>query len=166
MPRWDNDPHWYFNNVGVPSDIGQPTQMVMALVLPLLWALMWHLLRRFHVGIHWSHRLGIVAVWLLLGSFLRWLNFHPRIPGVWELVFFPPHPFLVSSRFTGIASSTSGSGSLYPAFGMLVGFAIVVECIFLHRFLWLTPLSESTQGDEGQEKAGETSEELTPSPAA
>src|SRR3954470_7491592 len=114
------------------------TEMALALCLPLVWGGMWHLLRRWRaVRSGWLRAIAVMA-WVMLGFGLRALGLNPHIPGVWELFLFPILPFLQAERFDSAAwlhGIPQEQLVFYHVFGMIVGFAILAECIFVQRFL-------------------------------
>jgi hypothetical protein len=78
-------------------------------------------------------------LWVALGFLLRAWNVDPHIPGVLELFVFPILPFLQTSRFIGTAYVNGVPADqmvFYEIFGMLVGFAILAECVLVQRFVW------------------------------
>jgi hypothetical protein len=136
--------------------------MLMAVIAPLLWIIMWQLLRKYRVIRSWWLRIVTVATWMLSGDWLLSRGINAHIPGILELVFMPLTPFRAAAQYArGIHPE---SKVYYEAFGMVVGFLILFHCVSIVQFLFQrAPEPPAEDGPQApQDEAGSVS---APAPA-
>lgn len=129
--------------------------VVLALFMPLAWGCMWFFLRRHRIGRTVWHRLMLATAWIASGYILRASGVDPHIPGYWEPFLFPILPFL-NVRLASMMAFRSEVPLVYAeVLSMIAGFAIVAECVLMHRFIWTTARSK-----EAPEEQAATAPEL------